>query len=312
MFLQRLFLSCTLLSVGLAWPTVSHSELLSQTPTEVLDEAPSTPNSISEGEVSAAPFRLQIEDRFEAIEDGAPLSYRFSGRENEIVVVYAQTNSDFGWPEVLLRLDRNESIPVERIYYPSDIDFAEYSGRHTAFNLPETGVYYLSVESELADVSGASLSVRSASYYERLMIAVEEKMDAEQYDDAAVLAGLAIAQRPELPMPHVSRVFAYAAKIYESPALLEELESLEAPNDILEAMRNAFSRLDASEQANAISDLRQVVSTYESAVESGVADADVVDSVDTDFLAGFSHVADFLETGEVTEAMMMIFFGVDR
>jgi len=316
MFLRRLFLSCALLSIGLALPTVAYTEESHQFSTEALkqseEQIPSTPNSISEADASAAmSLRLQVEDRFESVEDGEPLSYRFSGRENEIVVVYTQFGSNYGSTEVLLQIDGREGDTVSRLYYPS-IDFAESEGYHSAFKLPKTGVYYLSIDSELADAPDAALSVRSASYYERLMIAVEEKMDERKYDDAATLAGLAIAQRPELPMPYVSRIFAYSAKIYDSPAFLEEVSGLEAPGDILEAMRDGFLTLAPVEQANAVSDLRQVLTTYENAVENGMVSADDIQSTDAEFVAGFGHVADFLETGEVTEAIMTIFFEADR
>ena len=324
MLLPRLFLGCTLLGVGLLWPTVASAMTsgieLSQTPTELSPESfGETPASDSAG------LRLEIEERFSAVENEPSLNYRFTGSENEIIVMYVEQDLDYGEPEVTLLVDSGsaglgEPVPVQnKLYYPPSIDFNEMGGRHIAFRLPETGTYLLSIDganflregSAIAASSDALLRLRSASFYERLMIGVERELASIRYDEAARLAGLAIAQRPDLPMPHIARIRIYIEKVLIDDSLIEGIYGLEEPTEIVEEIYAAFLTLERDEQAAMIDDFRQVAAIYQDATESGAVDIDSL-SFGNALPTDFEKIAEFLQTGEVSETILMILFSPDR
>ena len=321
MFLRRLFLSFTLLSVGMVMsPLMTRSEALGQAAAETVEPAIESADRDSAPAVDSAAVnsaivepRVSVEDRFERLENGNSADYRFSGIENEIVVVYYETAnniSPFDDVELLMNTSNSagdELTPVfSRLYYPNDIDFSESEGRHVAFQLPETGEYSLNLDEVLTDSPETLLKIRSASYYERLMIGAVEKQDRSEYDDAARLFGLAIAQKPDQPTPYSLRISTYVGKVIENSPTQAALADVEDPADIIEIVHAGFLTLEADEQALVIDDFRQLARAFAIVVANGELEPDYFRADD---LIG---IADFLETGVSNEAVERVLFGEDR
>lgn len=310
MFLRRLFLYCAWssvgLSMGLLWPGIVTPAALGQMPAEAIRE-PEQAEVLPEGNTTPS-LQLDIEERFEAVENEQLLDYRFAGNENEIIVIYTEANdgSSFSEPNLLFSSEGGLTPAQGYLYYPADLDFNESAGIHVAYRLPETGEYVLRMENELTNTATTLRRIRSASYYERLMIAAVDKQFLERYDEAAQLFGLAIAQRPEQPTPYASRITVYGIKVLENSEVQAELEGIEDPGEIIEIMHTSFLTLEADEQALMIDDLKQVATVYEQAIANGDIEADYINPED---LIGLSE---FLETGVSNEAIQRLLFDIDR
>lgn len=309
MFLRRLFLSCTLLSVGLLGSLMAGPEALGQMPAEPGSAPAAGEASLVEAPASETVLpRLEIEDRFEAIANETLFDYKFSGRENEMVVIYVAINGDYRPAEADLLLSSNGELALvqRHAYYPPSIDLNESAGSHIAYRLPETGEYTLRLGGDLTGDVESLVRIRSASYYERLMMAADEKQSMGLYDDASRLFGLAIAQRPEQPTPYSSRIELYIGKVIENSSVQEDLLAVEEPSEIIEIIHTAFLTLEEREQNLMIDDFVQVARAYEIAIANGSVNADDFNPVD---LAGISE---FLQTGISNGAVERVLFGADR
>ncbi|MEO1387721.1 MAG: hypothetical protein AAFV85_10150 [Cyanobacteria bacterium J06634_6] len=299
-FTKRTVIFASLLSVGLSFSASvyrSASALPVGTPTETVL-------------AQASPVNLSEESIEDTLQGTGELSreYRFTGTANEIVVVYWELdNGSYYYPEVELYDATGTAVDMD-YNYPEEMFWEESDGRHVHFLLPTTGEYRLVFTSESVQAEGDFdylLRARVASYYERLMIAA----DNLSYEESLPLLALAIEQEPDLPAPYLQRLLGQAEILFESEAFeariaeLAEINPAENPGVLYEAIYETFKTLDDESQAMAISDLRQVGRTFALAVRNGQTEAE---GLPPEVFAG---IADFLETGEPTDAITQLLFG---
>ena len=289
------------------------------------DVAPSETLICPNGETSFSPYvqpttdaattpALEIETSLD-VQEGA-LSYQrtFTGKADEIVAVsWEQGSGDRRFPYVTVT--DVEGVSVRSPFYVDEtIDRAVVESDY--FVLPEAGEYTLSVElfaenvestQELADEdvsiesddsSGVTeeatylLKTRDASSYERLMLSGTTLFGARCYEDAVQTFALAAEQQPGFVAPYLGQLIIYANDAYK---VLQEQEEAPSPDQVSEL----FNGLELQEQSSIVNNLRQVALNLESTRGS-------TPFVELDPQI-FTDAANFLETGEISQALQEIF-----
>jgi len=292
---------------------------------------PAAVNRVSQGvsdPISESP--LNIELRLDPQPDGKlGRELTFSGNANELIVLTMERQDELPIPLRVMDLysPTGEQVRVQR-NYPDFMAFgSDYFGSSTrTFLLPETGDYRLVLGSESVpvrredDFSAVDASylvqVREATYYERLMISAETLADDEQYPAAFFRLALAVDDSPEIPAAYFFRVVTYAEMLYGSPEFEAQLADIDFYNaedveasgrEMFALIYETFLTLDADDQAVVKDDFRQLERLYTAAIANGDVDPTEYDIGE----APFDGISDFLETGEPTETMRLIFFGTD-
>ena len=291
--LRRFCLGLLLVSVGATLPSAAYAN-------EATSAAEPSQLSVS----ISRNMPLDVEERL-APTQGESLTYEhtFVGYENEVVVAYWEdVTSNRRYYGAGVALYGADGQLLDNAYYPSDIVLEELGGRNRAYRLPATGEYRFeftvpavadTAETDAAQNPEYLLRLRVASFYERAMMLAVGRLDDEQYEESRAGFELAIAQRPESPMPYLGRLVSVGGSALEASGMTEmEIFSIEGVYAL-------FQSLEPDEQSLVIADIEKIVQTGTAAIESGVVDADSLD-LDLPILV---DIAEYFKTGEVSEAL---------
>ena len=237
-----------------------------------------------------------------------PLSWEgtFVGNANETVVLYWESFQQS--PYERFELYDPQGIRVIGRYYPFDLEPRELEGQHRRFDLLQTGEYRLVFTVDPGPINSPDalppvflwppekleylLRVRVASYYERLMFHANQLTKDNRPEAALPIYALAIEQCPDRPQPYIGRLIAYGGIAHSTAHL--EVQYL-VTTDYIETL---FQSLDARSQAVVLSDLRQLAQTDRDEADG---ESQVLEGPDYQL---FNEVADFLETGIVSDRLL--------
>ncbi|MEO1622669.1 MAG: hypothetical protein AAFU53_16750 [Cyanobacteria bacterium J06632_3] len=249
----------------------------------------------------------------------------FTGNANELAVIHiprSATLLSYGYNLTLYNA-AGESVRVGYNYPEFEPFWNSDGGTYRVILLPETGTYRLTYEGQIRDSDGGDITadsfdyrvqVRTATYYERLLIAAEDSFDNDQPDKAFDLWALAIADSPDRSAAYMHRLFAILDQLSANPEIVEKIEAA-LPTDyndlekieetLFPTIHEIFLSLAEEEKALILGDLRQL----NQLMLEAIADGDFDPTENGVSPTWFSGIANFLETGEPSDELIQIFFG---
>lgn len=245
---------------------------------------------------------VSIEERIRfdgpAVDGELRHEYTFTGRENDLIVVYTESSDEENRGIYAELYDEDGQLIDTERNYEQETDLTEFRGRHWAFLFPTTGTYRLVVfayENGFPTESGRDreylLRVRVASEYEQLMVAASDMIDFELFQDALDLFTRAIEQRPDQPLPYFGRMYSQANLALVAAGLRKG--DVEGP----QGMYQLFQLVDADVQRQVLADLQKAQDTL---IAIMAQENLTEDALDVD-LAFMSAIAQYFTTGEPPE-----------